>query len=447
VGLQTHDDYAQVTSQAERFLKGQISSVVKELENDMAASSERLQFERAAELRDRLRDIQAIAERQTVIDSRGEDRDVVALARDDNEAVAVVLEIREGKLIARKDHSLSIGLDESSEAIMGAFLRQYYLDAMIIPREVAVMVEPEEREALETVLSHQRGAPVRILTPQRGEKIRLIDMARQNAEMLLTERRLHREKMRDRVPHSVRALERDLRLSRTPRRIACFDISHLQGTDAVGSLVVFQDGKPLKNSYRMFQIRGLSGDVGESDDFAAMREVVSRAFRRFGDDQVAERPDLVIVDGGKGQLSSAKAVLDSLGYHDQAVIGLAKRLEEVFLPGLSEPQNVPRTSSGLRLLQQIRDEAHRFAITYHRQKRGKAMSASALDEIRGIGAARKRAILLRFKSIANLLTASEGEIAAVPGVGPAVASRIKQVLSEARADADESADDVGADGA
>ncbi|HOT36384.1 MAG TPA: excinuclease ABC subunit UvrC [Candidatus Latescibacteria bacterium] len=432
VGLQTQEEYATVTNQAERFLRGQISSVVRELEQEMDLASERLQFERAAELRDRLNDIRTTAEKQSLADARGEDRDVVALTRDDTEAVAVVLEIREGKLIARKDYSLSVGLDEPVEAIMGAFLRQYYLDAMAIPRELAVMCEPEDAHALEELLGHQRGGIVRLQTPRRGEKTRLVDMARQNAEMLLAERRLRREKFRGRVPHSVRALERDLRLPRPPRRIACFDISHIQGTDTVGSLVVFQDGRPLKNAYRMFQIRGVSGSVGESDDFAAIREVVERAFSRLAKDTEEARPDLVIVDGGKGQLSSAKAVLDSLGFGDQPVIGLAKRLEEVFLPGCSEPQTIPRTSSGLKLLQQVRDEAHRFAIGYHRKKRGRAMSVSALDEVPGIGIARKRALLRKFRSLASLLAAPEEEIAAVEGIGPVLAATIRAVLLDGR---------------
>ena len=428
VGLQSKEDYAQIISQAERFLRGQITSVVREIEEQMNDAAANLQFERAAELRDRLRDIQTIAEGQSLMDPKGDDRDVIALARDDTEAVAVVLEIREGKLIARKDHSLTVGLNESLEAILSAFLRQYYLDALAIPREIALMLSPEDAESLETWLSEQRGSGIALHVPQRGDKLRLVQMAQQNAEMLLTERRLRREKLRDRIPHSVKALERDLRLRSAPRRIACFDVSHLQGTDAVASLVVFQDARPLKSAYRMFRIRGLSGAVGESDDFASMREVVERYFRHVLDDPDEERPDLVVVDGGKGQLSSAKAVLDEMGLADQPIIGLAKRLEEVFLPGLSEAQNIPRTSSGLKLLQQIRDEAHRFAIAYHRRRRGKSVTASALDEVPGVGPARKRELLKRFKSVAGIIAASDEEIAAVPGIGPALARTITEIL-------------------
>lgn len=428
VGLQSRDDYARIVSQAERFLKGRISGVVREIEDQMRESAASLQFERAAELRDRLRDIEAIAERQAIADATGEDRDVIALARDDTEAVAVVLEVREGKLIGRKDHSLTVGLNETEAVILGAFLRQYYLDALTVPREIDLMVDPEEAEAFGPWLTERRGGAVAIHVPQRGEKVRLVEMARQNAEMLLSERRLRREKLRDRVPHAVTALQRDLRLPKPPRRIHCFDISHMQGTDVVASMVVFQDAKPLKSAYRMFSIRDLTGQVGQSDDFAAMREVVRRYFARLLGDPEELRPDLLVVDGGKGQLSSAEEVLAEMGLGNQPVIGLAKRLEEVFLPGVSEAQNIPRTSSGLKLLQQIRDEAHRFAIAYHRRKRGKSMSRSALDDVPGIGPARKRELLKHFRSVANLIAAPEDQVAVVPGIGPVLAKAIVRAV-------------------
>lgn len=428
VRLQSREEYGQTIDQAERFLRGQIASVVREIEEGMCEAAADLQFERAAELRDRLHDIQAIAERHAIMSAKGDERDVIALARDDTEAVAVVLEIREGKLIGRKDHSLTVGLNESEATILGAFLRQYYLDALSIPREIDLMVEPEELDSLQVWLAGSREGSIALHVPQRGDKFRLMEMARQNAEMLLTERRVRREKQRDRIPHAVKALQRDLRLTKPPRRIHCFDISHMQGTNVVASMVVFQDARPLKNAYRMFSIRGLPGAVGHSDDLAAMREVVGRYFHRLIDDPEEPRPDLVMLDGGIGQLSSAKEVLDEMGLDEQAVVGLAKRLEEVFLPGVSEAQNIPRTSSGLKLLQQIRDEAHRFAIAYHRTKRGKSMSRSALDEVPGIGPARKRELLKRFKSVSNLIAAPEEEVAAVPGIGPVLARTVIETL-------------------
>ena len=429
VGLVSREEYNGVIDQAERFLRGQVSSVVRELEQQMEEAASRLQFERAAELRDRVRDIRKIIERQVLADPNGDDRDVIAIARDDTEAVAVVLEVREGKLIGRKDHSLTVGLDEPNEAILGAFMRQYYMESLAIPRNLDVMADPEDAETLEGWLAERRGGPVKLHTPQRGDKVRLIQMAIQNAEMLLVERRIRREKLRDRIPHAVKALERDLSLRKPPRRIVCFDISHLQGTDAVGSMVVFQDAKPLKSAYRHFHVRCLGGLPLYSDDFAAMREVVERQARHFVEDDGKEMPDLVVVDGGKGQLSSAKGVLDAVGLEDLPVIGLAKRLEEVFVPGLSDPQNIPRTSSGLKLLQQLRDEAHRFAVTFHRKQRGKGTLASALDDLPGVGPARKRALLKRFRSVAGIAAASEDEIAEVPGIGAALARVICESLA------------------
>ena len=433
VGLQSREDYAHVVGQAERFIRGQVGGIMEELRAGMEKAAGDLQFERAAELRDRLRDIETTREKQALIDPLCADRDIVALARDDTEAVAVVLEVREGKLAGRKDYSLTVGLDESEAEIVAAFLRQYYLEAMSVPREVAVPEELDDHEAMEDLLSDRRAeltrnGRVKLVVPRRGERVQLVEMARKNAELLLFERRSRREKMRDRIPHDVVALQRDLFLKKTPRRIVCFDISHMQGTDVVASMVVFQDGKPYRKSYRHFQVRTLTGEVGESDDFASMREVIGRQLRHFAEDADQPVPDLLVVDGGKGQLSSAKAVLDEKGFADLAVIGLAKRLEEVFVPGQSEPLTVPRTSSGLKLLQRLRDEAHRVAISYHRQKRGKSMKASALDEVEGIGEKRKQALLKRFRSVANLLAASAEEMAEVPGIGPALAEHIHAAL-------------------
>ncbi len=430
VGLQTKEDYRGIVDQAERFLKGQISSVVREISDQMEQAATALDFERAAELRDRLEDIQAISERQTIADPHGDDRDVIAVARDDTEAVAVVLEVREGKLIGRKDHSLTVGLDETPSVIVAAFTRQYYLDALVVPRNIAMSVEPEDHSVLAEWLSSRRGGPVTVHVPQRGDKLRLAGIATRNAEMLLTERRIRREKQRDRVPHAVAALQRDLRMKQPPRRIACVDISHLQGTEMVGSMVVFQDAKPLKSAYRKFTIRSVGGEVGRSDDFAAMQEVVERHFRHVQQDADELAPDLLVIDGGKGQLSSVKKTLDGLGFEEQLVIGLAKRLEEVFVPGISAAQIIPRTSSSLKLLQQIRDEAHRFAITHHRQRRGKSVSASALDHLPGVGPARKRALLKRFQSVAGIVAASEESLAEVAGIGPALARTIKSALSD-----------------
>jgi excinuclease ABC subunit C len=435
VGLQSKEDYAEIVNQAERFIRGQVTSIVRDLHEQMEQAASNLRYETAAELRDRLNDIESMRERQNLADPHGGDRDVIALVRDDTEAVAVVLEIREGKLIGRKHHSLTVGLDEPVETILGAFLLQFYLDGIAVPGEIDVMIEPGDADILaewltELRVAHGPNASKTVLhVPQRGDRAHLVEMARKNAEMLLFERRAQREKNKDRIPHAVVALQRDLRMKKPPRRIVCFDISHTQGTDVVGSLVVFKDGRPHRSSYRKYAVKTLSGEVLESDDFASMREVIGRYFRHLAESEDEPRPDLTIVDGGKGQLSSAVEIMNSLGFGDLPVIGLAKRLEEVFVPGNSDPQNVPRTSSGLKLLQQLRDEAHRVAITYHRQKRGKSMQQSALDDLPGVGKARKRDLLKRFRSVTNLVAASEQDIANVPGIGPKLARTIHQHLN------------------
>lgn len=430
VGLQSQSEYANLIDQAERLLKGQVTSVVREIHEQMEQAAKERNFEHAGELRDRLADIRATTERQTVTDPSGDDRDVIGITRDDTEAIAVVLEVREGRMIGRKDHSLTVGLDEDLPGIMGAFLKQYYLDSLTVPKNLLLATEVDDVTALEEWLSTQRGATVRIHVPRRGEKMQLIGIATKNAEMLLTERRIRRERQRDRIPHAVQALQRDLRLPKSPRRIACIDVSHLQGVETVGSMVVFVDAKPLKSAYRRFIIRESVGSVGHSDDFGAMREIVERQYRRFDEDDDEIAPDLLVIDGGKGQLSTVVDTLNRVGHGAQPVIGLAKRLEEVFVPGVADAQNIPRTSSGLKLLQQIRDEAHRFAITHHRQRRGKSASVSVLDSLPGIGPTRKRALIRHFKSVAGIVAATEQELCEVDGIGPSTARSIKAALSK-----------------
>ena len=283
----------------------------------------------------------------------------------------------------------------------------------------------QDEEMVTDWLSGVRGGKVTLKVPQRGDKVRLMEMARTNAEVMLAERRFKREKLKDRVSHSVTALQRDLRLTKPPRRIEAVDISNIQGTDAVGSLVCFVDGRAKESEYRRFKIRNVEG----VDDFAMMREVVTRRFKRLREEDGA-LPDLLLVDGGKGQLSSAVEALETLGIEDQPVVGLAKRLEEVFVPGASEAQMIPKVSSALKLLQQIRDEAHRFAITYHRQLRAERTIASELDRIPGIGKTRKIVLLKRFGSVKRIAAAEVEEIAAVSGIGGTLAKGIKEGLRE-----------------
>jgi excinuclease ABC subunit C len=317
----------------------------------------------------------------------------------------------------------------SPPAMLAAFLAQYYLGARWIPPEIHLPVEPEDADMLAALLTQRRGGTVTLRCPQRGEKARLIRLAATNAEYILRQAIEKRDRTKDAVPGVLHALKRDLRLAAPPRTIACIDISHLHGTDTVASLVYFSDGKPLKGEYRHFGIRTVEG----IDDFKSMGEVVTRYFSR----RLAEKkplPDLLLVDGGKGQLSSALAALKGLSLDKQPVAGLAKRLEEVFLPGSSEAQNIPKTSSALHLLQRIRDEAHRFAITHQRTLRGKRAISSALTGIPGIGPARAKALLERFGSVARIRAASIEDIAAVPGIGPGRAGAVTEALRNAGVD-------------
>ena len=282
-------------------------------------------------------------------------------------------------------------------------------------------------DVIQTWLAGQRKAPVNVDVPKAGDKLKLVGMVKKNAEFLLEELQLQKLKRGDFVPHSVQSLQRDLRLAVPPRRIECFDISNIQGSDTVASLVVFVDAKPKKSEYRKFKIRSVEGP----DDFASMREVVERRYSRLIE-AGGTSPDLIVVDGGKGQLSSAVEVLGQLNYTSTPIVGLAKRLEEVFFPGQSDPLLIPRTSSSLKLLQQIRDEAHRFAITYHRTLRSKRILNTELDLIKGIGKQRAKELLESFGSVQGVKFATEEQIAEI--VGPKLASEIKEFFTDADVD-------------
>jgi excinuclease ABC subunit C len=295
------------------------------------------------------------------------------------------------------------------------------MHADFIPNEIYLPIPLEDGANIEQWLSERLKSKVNLIFSQRGEKAKLMKMAYQNAKLLLEELKLQKMKEKDFVPHAVKALQRDLRLNKPPKRIEAFDISNIHGTDATASLVTFVNGQPHKSDYRRFKIRSKS----TPDDFAMMAEAIDRRYTR----QIKEKqplPDLILVDGGKGQLSAATEVLAKLNLQDQPIIALAKRLDEVFVPGVSDAQNIPRTSSGLKLLQQIRDEAHRFAIEYHRKLRGKRSVYSELNEIEGIGDKRKQRLIRHFGSLKNLKTASLDELKLVKGIPEKLAEKIWQ---------------------
>lgn len=427
-GLVRAADYSRSVDCAVRLLQGKNSDILKELRKRMEQTAAELRFERAAKLRDQIRALESMSARQKAMLDRPVDRDVIGLARSDDDACCSILEIREGRLLGKKHHFLS-GVMESADAeIVSAFVCQFYLRTDFIPAEIHLPSAPSDFAAISAWLSSKIQRKVALSVPRRGDKARMLEMARSNAEHLLEERRLKRELQKGRTSQSVSALQRDLRLVNPPDRIECIDISNLQGEDSVGSLVCFVGGRPRRSEYRQFKIADLEGP----DDFASIHQVVLRRFRGLRE-RGESFPDLLVVDGGKGQLSSALQALGELGLEDQPVVGLAKRLEELFLPDRSDPLLLPRTSASLRLLQALRDEAHRFALRHHRNLRGKRTMSSALDDIPGIGPGRRAVLLQTFGSVRRLKEAGVEEIANVKGVGMKLAAELKSHLEGASA--------------
>lgn len=422
-GLVSQVHYNAMIKEVEHVLRGKLDSLVRWLEERMQKASAELHFEEAAALRDKIQSLRVYSEKQKVVDVDLVDRDLFAIAAEGDDACGVLFKIREGKIIGRQHRYLTGVRDKPETEVIEQFVERYYLETDDIPREVFVPVELPESATLEQWLSEKRAERVQIVVPKIGDKAKRMAMCQTNAKFLLDELKMQKTTREDYIPHSIKALQRDLRLTKTPRRIECFDISNIQGSDTVASMVVFANGQPKKSDYRKFKIRTVEGP----DDFASMREVIERRYSRLLEER-RDFPDLIVIDGGKGQLSSAVAVLDRLGFRETPVIGLAKRLEEVFLPGVSEPQSIPKTSSGLRLLQHIRDEAHRFAITYHRTLRKKRTLQTELDLIEGVGKTRAKQLLDAFGSVQGVKFATEEQLAEI--VGQKVAARIKEFFDD-----------------
>ncbi len=396
-GFQNKEDYLHMIERVKEFLRGKTSRLQIELEKEMQELAAEQKYEDAARIRDKIDVLEKYRNSQKIVMSDSKDRDIFAMASEDDDACAVIFKIREGKVINRVHYYLSSVLHKKPDEILEQFINQYYTRTEELPREILLMEQIERHDIIEKWLSSRIDRPVKIIIPKAGEKKKLIRMCEKNAHYLLEELKLQKMKARNFIPHVINSLQRDLRLSKPPRRIECFDISNIQGSDPVASMVCFIDGRPKKSEYRKFAIKSKS----TPDDFAMMREVIHRRYSRL----IKEKkgfPDLIVIDGGKGQLSSAWSVLDELKIADQPIIGLAKRLEEIFFPGISDAQMLPRTSSSLKLLQQIRDEAHRFAITFHRQKRKKRTITSDLDQISGIGPKRRNDLLKKFGSLKKI---------------------------------------------
>ncbi|OIO63341.1 MAG: excinuclease ABC subunit C [Candidatus Marinimicrobia bacterium CG1_02_48_14] len=423
-GLIQKADYREMIDRVESFLKGDTGPVESWLEQHMQESSQSLAFEDAARYRDQLTAVRTYAAKQRLKTSDFYDRDVIALARQENLAAGMLLRIRSGKLIGKEHFFFKNTDDQENGALVGQLMTNLYTDTIYIPKEILVPCEVEDQDIVEKWLAVQAGYKVSLHLPKIGEKRDLQQLAERNAELMLAELIAQQKLKVEFIPKMVRALQDDLQLPAAPRRIDGFDISHLGGTETVASMVCFMDAKPAKKEYRKFQIKTVEG----IDDFASMREVIHRRYSRVKAEALSE-PDLILIDGGKGQLSAAKGVLDQLGLSHIPILGLAKRLEEVFLPGNSDALNLPKTSPSVILLRRIRDEAHRFAITFQRKRRGKRMVMSALDTIEGIGPKRRLALIQHFQSVTRIKNATVEEIEAIPGISHAQAERIKNALA------------------
>jgi excinuclease ABC subunit C len=452
-------DYRATIDSIVDFLEGKQEPIAAQLRRDMEGHSAALRFEQAAAARDKLRAVERTMEQQKMAAFSRADHDAIGMAREEDEACLQVMQVRNGKLIGREHFIVEGARDVTDAEVLGSFLQQYYATTDALPRGVLAPLMPADSSDLAAYLTDRRGVRVTIALPERGAKRRLVALATRNAQEALSRERAEWLADSAKREEALSELTDALGLARWPARIECYDMSNIQGTSAVGSMVVFIDGQPAPREYRRFRIR--SGDT--PDDFRMMAEVIRRRFRRaaklradtgalslaaVGADEAPEvdddptdgreapatdpgwaLPDLVIVDGGKGQLSAAQGALAELNMTDIPMAGLAKRFEELHLPDRAAPVVLPRRSQALYLVQRIRDEAHRFAITYHRDVRGKRALHSELDEIEGIGPGRKKALLKRFGSVRRIREASVEEVASVPGISRELAERLKGYLA------------------
>lgn len=421
VGYQSAADYRAMINEVVWFLEGKTKEVVRLVRARMESASAELDFERAAELRDALRHLEKMEEPTVVLEVEGGDRDVIGFARDGEDACVVVLRIRNGKLLARDHRLLEHAEGESDGDVLCASLTQWYRTADARANDVLIPFDFADREPLEELLGSAR-----LRVPQRGSRRALVDLADQNARHLLEDFKLAALEADERAVDPVYELQRELGLPHIPRALVCFDISHAQGTDVVASAVWFENGRPKRTEYRKFKIATVDGN----DDFKSMHEVVTRFFTRRVNEE-KPLPDLAVIDGGKGQLSAAHAALVAIGLPGVAVISLAKRDEEIFLPGRSDPVKLPRRSPALRMLQQARDEAHRFAVTFQRAKRSARTITSELLSIPGVGPTKRRALLKTFGSLQGVKSATAKDIAAVPGFSLASAQKLLSSLGVA----------------
>ena len=429
-GAASEEEYQRAIEGVELFLNGRGEELIPAMREEMERAAEDLDFERAAKLRDDISAIEHVLERQHVVSNRGNDADVLAVAQTaGGEAGVQVTFVRNGKMLGSEHFPLAgTRVDDEARDLLSSFVSLYYQDAAVVPGELILEHPLPDSETVQEFLESRREKKVHLTVPQRGRKRRLLEMTRASAEENLKQGRLRWLNNEQKLTAALTELSDELELPGVPRRIECYDISTLQGTNTVGSMVVFEDGRPNKKEYRRFSIR----DVEGQDDFASMNEVLTRRFKRAIDQEQTESwrsmPDLVIVDGGKGQLSSALRAIEDLGV-DVPLAALAKENEELFVPGRTIPVILPRDSESLYLVQRIRDEAHRFAVTYQRSKRSKSAFRSELDGLKGVGPKRKKALIRSFGSVKRIREASVADIAAVDGIGPVLAREIHESLT------------------
>ncbi len=457
VAYATREEYNAVIKQVILFLEGKHDEVVKSLQEKMQAAAENLNFEEAARMRDRIQAVERVLEKQRIISTEGQDdQDVIAFASGEDETCAMTFFFRNGKLIGREFFILQGTRDSSPGEVMASFLQQFYESSPHIPPELVVEVEPDDRAVIQTWLREKRKGAITITAPKRGDKLRLIEMVKQNAREVLEQQRIKWLTDSQKTQLALEELQEALNLAAPPQRIECYDISNTQGTNSVGAMVVFEAGRPKTSEYRRFKIKTVEGP----NDFASHQEVLRRRFRAVAKQASAEAstqsiasngsgvpdtasdepalagsqlqhdwamPDLIIIDGGKGQLSAAMEVLQEL-HIDIPTVGLAKENEEIFTPGSPDPILLPRSSQGLYMVQRIRDEAHRFGITYHRKLRSDRTFKSVLDEIPGIGPKRKQALMKHFGSVRAMSVASVEDLAALDGMTRDAAEKLKEYI-------------------
>lgn len=444
-GLVSQEHYNDMIRQVMQVLNGKTRSLEKSLELDMGHLAEAMRFEEAAMLRNRLQKLREYSGKQKIVTEDPVDRDVIAFAAEDDDACAVIFKVRDGKLTGKQHHYLSGVLQMPQEEILENIIERHYMATDSVPEEIFLPIELlDEDEIVTRFLTDKRGeGRVQLVVPKIGDNKKLVTMAQTNAKFLLDELKLQRMKRSDMVPRPVQSLQRDLRLNNPPRRIECFDNSNIQGSDPVSSMVCFIDGRPRRSEYRKYRVRTVEGP----NDFATMKEVVGRRYSRVMREGWA-LPDLIVIDGGKGQVGAAIEVMRELGLEHIPLIGLAKRLEEIVIPGERDTLLLPKSSSSLRLLQQIRDEAHRFAITYHRSLRARRTLQSELTNISGIGPKTVAKIFEKFGSVRGVQAASIDDLQEV--LGPKTGRNVYdyfQAQREAIPDEPEAADSAGNAGA